>query len=65
MTTLLDMVLELETWVQFSKEEKENASKSRITSDNHAGFRELVLEWCNGQWDENPNGLANEIMSLV
>jgi hypothetical protein len=25
----------------------------------------LVLEWCNGQWDENPNGLANEIMSLV
>jgi len=63
--TIYDMIAELNTWVKFSTADVQKAATSKITTKNNNAFRSLVKDWENGVYDEDPNTMASEILSLL
>ncbi len=59
------MVIELSEWVTISPADVARAKASKITDKNNAEFRSLVKDWENGVYDEDPETLVSEILSLL
>jgi hypothetical protein len=41
------------------------AKSSKITTDNNKDFKDLVLSWIDGAYDEDPESLAWEVARLL
>jgi len=61
------MVIELieNNWATISPADVARAKASKITDKNNAEFRSLVKAYENGVYDEDPQMLASELISLL
>jgi hypothetical protein len=65
MTTLHSMLLEMGTWLSSTPDELERAKKSGITTKNNKNLKSLVTAWQNGNYDEDPEILHQELLNLI
>jgi len=63
--TLHDMLLEMGTWLSSTPEELEMAVKSGITNRNNKNLKSLVTAWEDGNYDEDPEILHQELLHLI
>ena len=63
--TLHDMLLEMGTWLSSTPEELERAKKSGITDRNNKNLKSLVTAWEDGNYDEDPEILHQELLHLI
>lgn len=63
--TLHDMLLEMGTWLSSTPEELERAKKSGITNRNNKNLKSLVTAWEDGNYDEDPEILHQELLRLI
>jgi hypothetical protein len=59
------MVIELSDWVKISPADVAKALASNITVENNEDFARLVNDWEDGRYDEDPEVLVSEILSLL
>lgn len=64
-TTIFSMLQEMQSFVHIDKEDLEKAKVSKITFHNHSGFKELVQAWLRGDYDEDPEILAQSLTALL
>ena len=62
---LYDLMQEVNTHAPISKEAMEKAKTLHVTSGNNRELRELVADWINGDYDEDPELLAQQLESFV
>lgn len=62
--TILDMFKELNSFVPCSKY-FDQASKSKITTENDDEFDWLVKDWTHGVYDEDLMTLVCELLNLI
>jgi len=62
--TLASMLAEMGTWIDTSKWIPQ-AEKSGISTDNSPRLRQLVQSWINGNYDEDPEILVQELTYLL
>jgi hypothetical protein len=63
--TLHDMLLEMGTWLASTPEELERAKQSGITNRNNKNLKSLVTAWEDGNYDEDPEILHQELLHLI
>lgn len=63
--SILNMFQEMQTWLHFSDSILSKAKESTITTTNNKKLKSLVDKWRKGVYDEDPDGLGNELESLV
>ena len=63
--TLYDMLLEMGTWLSSTADELERAKKSGITNKNNKNLKSLVTAWEDGNYDEDPEILHQELLHLI
>jgi len=63
--SLYDMLQEMQTWSKTSQDILKKAKASKITNANSVEFQELVLDWSQGYYDEDPHVLVEELISLL
>jgi PIN domain nuclease of toxin-antitoxin system len=59
------MLLEMGTWLASTPEELERAAKSGITNRNNKNLKSLVTAWEDGNYDEDPEILHQELLHLI
>jgi len=64
-TTLYDLMIELQTWIKFNPEILKQAKLSKINKENNSEFANLLNDWIDGRYDEDPYYLANELENLL
>ena len=65
MITLHSMLIEMGTWLSSTADELERAKKSGITTKNNKNLKSLVEAWQNGNYDEDPEILHQELLNLI
>jgi hypothetical protein len=65
MTTILSLLEEMQTWLNFSQKVQAQASASHINTKNNKEFAKLVKEWGNGYYDEDPQYVGDKIEFLL
>lgn len=65
MTTIYDLLTELETWLIFDPIHKTYAERSKITDENNVDFKVLVSAWSNGVYDEDVEYAGGKICRLL
>lgn len=65
MTTLHSMLLEMGTWWSSTPDELKRAKESGITTKNNKNLKSLVTAWQNGDYDECPEILHQELINLI
>ena len=63
--TLHDMLLEMGTWLSSTPDELERAKQSGITNRNNKNLKTLVTAWEDGNYDEDPEILHQELLHLI
>lgn len=63
--TLHSMLLEMGTWLSSTPEELRKAKESGITTGNNKNLKSLVSAWQNGNYDEDPEILHQELLYLI
>ena len=63
--TLHSMLTEMETWCSFTEEQKAKAKSSDVHTSNNPKLRRLVDMWQDGEYDEDPEVLAQELVELI
>ncbi len=63
--TLHDMLLEMGTWLSSTPDELERAKQSGITDRNNKNLKSLVTAWEDGNYDEDPEILHQELLHLI
>jgi hypothetical protein len=63
--TLHDMLLEMGTWLSSTPDELERAKQSGITNRNNKNLKSLVTAWEDGNYDEDPEILHQELLHLI
>ena len=62
---LYDFMQEVNTHAAISKEAMDRAKTLNLTSGNNRELKELVADWINGDYDEGPELLAQQLESFV
>jgi hypothetical protein len=62
--TLLEFFEELNSFTNCEKHFNK-AAMSNITTDNNSELRELLTRWIDGEYDEDPEYLRDELVSLI
>lgn len=65
MTTIYDLVTELQSFVPINSRVLKAAKKSGITSDNHEYFGEQVRLWSEGAYDNDVELIAERLATLL
>jgi len=65
MATLLDFFEEMQSFVNISEETLQAAKKSKINEKNSPKLKQLVKNWVNGLYDEDPELLVQELERLL
>ena len=65
MTTIHNMLTELQTWFNPTQELLNKAKQSKITTKNNKQFKQLVDGWMEGMFDEDPRLLYDEICFML
>lgn len=55
--TILNMLQELSTWIDWDKDILAKAKASKITDKNNRIFKSLVNGWVDGDYDDDPEAL--------
>lgn len=63
--SLYDMLQEMQTWVKTPKGILEKARASKVTTANSAQLQQMVHDWNQGYYDEVPDMLVQELISLL
>jgi hypothetical protein len=62
--TILDMLAEMNSYVSCTRYFK-SAANTKMTADKTKRLKELVEEWTNGRYDEDPEILVQELVHLI
>ena len=62
---ILDLLLELKSFIKISDKDIVKATKSKITEANNPNFKKLVNDWGKGKYDEDPHTLYFEVAALL
>ena len=65
MITILSLLEEMQTWLEFSQEVQKQAAASKINTKTNKEFSQLVKDWSNGLCDEDPQYVGDKIKSLL
>jgi len=65
MITLHSMLLEMGTWLSSTPDELKRAKESGITTKNNKNLKSLVTAWQDGNYDEDPEILHQELLNLI
>jgi hypothetical protein len=65
MTTILSLLEEMQTWLNFSQKIQAQASASHINTKTNKEFDQLVKDWGNGLCDNDPQYVGDKIESLL
>ena len=63
--SLFEFMGEINTYSPIGQEAMAKAKESTITTGNNKELKQLVSDWVNGEYDEDPDMLASELVSLV
>ncbi len=62
---ILDFLGEIGTYTLIEESTQLKAVSSKITTSNNKDFKNLVLGWIDGVYDEDPEVLAWEVTNLL
>ena len=62
--TILDMLAEMNSYVPCTRYFK-SAANTKMTAVKTKRLKELVKEWTNGRYDEDPEILVQELVHLI
>ena len=65
MLTLEDMLQEMQSFVEVDTTTMEKASRSVVTQDNSTELNNLILEWQEGAYDEDPELMVQALERLL
>ena len=65
MVTILSLLEEMQTWLNFSQKVQAQASASKINTKTNKEFAQLVKDWSSGRCDEDPQYVGDKIESLL
>lgn len=63
--SLFDFMGEINTYSRIEESVMTKAKESNITTVNNKELKQLVADWVNGVYDEDPDMLASELANLV
>lgn len=63
--TILNMLQELSTWIDWDKDILAKAKASKITDKNNRIFKSLVNGWVDGDYDDDPEALQSDLLELL
>lgn len=65
MITALEMLQELQSLTYIDEGSIEMAQNSKVSTETSETFRQLVINWNDGVYDNDPDSLINEIHYLI
>jgi hypothetical protein len=65
MTTAADLLREMQSFVHVPSTIITEAEITSMNTENSIEFQQLVKDWCEGIYDEDPNEVVNEIDRLL
>jgi len=63
--TISGFLNEIGTYTSIDESVMVEAKSSKITTANNREFKDLVLSWIDGAYDEDPESLAWEVSNLL
>jgi hypothetical protein len=63
--SIFDFLGEIGTYTFIEESIQLKAYSSKITTANNKDFKDLVLSWIDGAYDEDPESLAWEVANLL
>lgn len=63
--TLLEMLEELGSWIATPCDTMVKAGNANIDTENNSNFKSLVKGWEKGRYDDDPEILHQELISLI
>jgi hypothetical protein len=63
--SIFDFLGEIGTYTFIEESIQIKAHSSKITTANNKDFKDLVLSWIDGAYDEDPESLAWEVANLL
>ena len=63
--TIFDFLGEIGTYTFIDESVMVKAKSSKITTSNNKDFKDIVLSWIDGAYDEDPESLAWEVANLL
>lgn len=63
--TIFGFLGEIKTYTEIDNSEMAKAKLSKINTSNNDEFKDLVMSWCDGAYDEDPESLAWELINLL
>jgi len=64
-TTILALLTEMQSFVPVTPEALEKAKASKVHINNNDRFQDLVMAWINGDYDESPELVVQEIEFIL
>ena len=64
-TTINSLVTELQSFITVPRETLTKSLESNITDKNNTQFKEVLRDWSNGEYDEDPEIALNELRTLL
>ena len=65
MITIANLLREMQSFVNVEGRVIEDAERSNINSENNARFRNYLLDWEEGIYDEDPDYLVDDLISMI
>ena len=65
MITIADLLREMQSFVSVDSRTIEKAERTNINSDNNALFNGYLEDWQDGVYDEDPDYLVNDLISML